>query len=240
MVGQSMAGGRYAYYRCRRSYAGNFEETCDSKYVPVAPLERNVINQIIEILADPNRILAEAKHFSERGTNESKIIAVEGELQTIEEQQRKLADLYVAGSLPQDILDAKSEELNQRRLRFEAESKALLALHPRRVDLDRLSTTLPAAATRIKQWVLGASEDDMESILGALRIQVTASKDELYMEGSIPAIVPDESNLVTIARTSGCLSAGAYNHRAVYVINPVAVKILLEVPHPHAFPMGCR
>ncbi len=42
----------------------------------------------------------------------------------------------------------------------------------------------------------------MESILGALRVQVTTSKDELYMEGSIPAIVPEESDLVTIARTS--------------------------------------
>ena len=47
----------------------------------------------------------------------------------------------------------------------------------------------------------------MESILGALRIQVTASKDELYMEGSIPAIVPVESDLVTIARTSACVFA---------------------------------
>lgn len=46
----------------------------------------------------------------------------------------------------------------------------------------------------------------MEPILGALRIQVTASKDELYelylyMEGSIPAIVPEDSDLVTIVRT---------------------------------------
>ena len=106
-------------------------------------------------MADPNRILAEAKHFSEKGAKESKKIAVNGELKTIEEQQRKQADLDVAGSLPQDILDAKSEELNQRRLRFEAESKALLALQPRRVDLDLLSPTPPAAATRIKQWVLG-------------------------------------------------------------------------------------
>jgi site-specific DNA recombinase len=202
MVGQSMSGGRYAYYRCRRSYAGNFEKTCESKYVPVAPLEKKVIDQIIEILADPNRILAEAKDFSERGTNESEKIAVNEELKTIEKQQRKLADLYVAGSLPQNILDAKSEELNQRRLRFEAESKSLLALQPGIVDFELLSTTLPATATRIKQWVLEASEDDMESILGALRIQVTASKDELYMEGSIPAIVPEESDLVTIARTS--------------------------------------
>ena len=66
----------------------------------------------------------------------------------------------------------------------------------------RLGRKRPTLLPGVKQWVLGASEDDMESILGALRIQVTASKDELYMEGSIPAIVPEESDLVTIARTS--------------------------------------
>ena len=42
----------------------------------------------------------------------------------------------------------------------------------------------------------------MESILEALRIQVTASKDELYMQGSIPAIVPEESDLVTINKAA--------------------------------------
>ena len=203
MVGQSLAKGRYAYYRCRRSYAGNFEATCASKYVPVAPLERTVLEQVIKILADPGRILAEAQRFSEQEVGESRAINVEKELEKIKAQQLRLADLYINGALPQNILEAKSEELNQHRLRLEEANKALSAPRPKGLDLDLLASTLPDAAARIKEWVLEASEDDMELILEALHIQVSASRGEVQIEGSIPVLVPEGEDLVTIARTSG-------------------------------------
>ena len=202
MVGQSMAKGRYAYYRCRHSYAGNFEATCDSKYIAVALLERTVLEQVIKVLADPERILAEAIHVSEQGVGESGAIIVEKELEKIKAQQRRLADLYINGALPQNILEAKSEELNQHRLRFEEANKALSAPRPKGLDLDLLASTLPDAAARIKEWVLEASEDDMELILEALHIQVSASRGEVQIEGSIPVLVPEGEDLVTIARTS--------------------------------------
>ena len=187
-----MAKGRYAYYRCRHSYAGNFEATYDSKEVPVAPVERTVLEQVIEILADPARILAEAKHISELGVDESRAIGIGKELEKIEEQQRRLADLYINGSLPQNILDSKSEELSQHRLRLEAESRALFfAPRPMGLDLDLLAATLPAAAARIKKWVLQASEEDMDLILQALNIRVAASREEVRIEGSVPALVPE-------------------------------------------------
>ena len=44
-----------------------FESTCDSKYIAVALLERTVLEQVIKVLADPERILAEAIHVSEQG-----------------------------------------------------------------------------------------------------------------------------------------------------------------------------
>ena len=202
MVGQSMAKGRYAYYRCRHSYAGNFEATCDSKYVPVAALERTVLEQVIKILADPGRILAEAKHLSEQWVDQSKAIGVEKELEKVEDQQRRLADLYINGSLPQSILESKSEELSQHRLRLEAENRALLAPQPLGLDFDLLARTLPDAAARIKQWVLQASEEDTELILQALNIRVAASREEVRIEGSVPALVPEGEDLVTIVQTS--------------------------------------
>jgi len=202
MVGQSMAKGRYAYYRCRHSYAGNFEATCDSKYIAVALLERTVLEQVIKVLADPERILAEAIHVSEQRVGESGAINVEKELEKIKAQQLRLADLYINGALPQNILEAKSEELNQHRLRLEEANKALSAPRPKGLDLDLLASTLPDAAARIKEWVLEASEDDMELILEALHIQVSASRGEVQIEGSIPVLVPEGEDLVTIARTS--------------------------------------
>ena len=81
-----MAKGRYAYYRCRHSYAGNFEATCESKYVPVAQLERTVLEQVIKILADPERILAEAEYLSGQEVDGSRAIGIGKEIEKIEEQ----------------------------------------------------------------------------------------------------------------------------------------------------------
>ena len=202
MVGQAMARGRYAYYRCRHSYAGNFEATCDSKYVPVAQLERTVLEQVIKILADPGRILAEAKYLSEQGVDLSKAICIGKEIEKIEEQQRRLADLYINGSLPQNILESKSEELSRHRLRLESENRVLDVPRPQGLDLDLLAETLPEAATRIREWVVQASEEDMALILRALDIQVAASREEVRIEGSVPALVSQDADLVTIVQTS--------------------------------------
>ena len=42
----------------------------------------------------------------------------------------------------------------------------------------------------------------MDLILRALDIQVAASREEVRIEGSVPTIVPQEVDLVTIVQTS--------------------------------------
>ena len=160
------------------------------------------MEQVIKVLADPERILAEAKHLSAQGVGDSGAINVEKELEKIKDQQRRLADLYINGALPQDILESKSEELNQHRLRLEEANRALSAPRPKGLDLDLLVSTLPDAAARIREWVSEASEDDMELILEALHIQVSAARGEVQIEGSVPVLIAEGGNLVTIARTS--------------------------------------
>ena len=93
MVGHSVSKGRYFYYRCRHTYSGNFEGTCDSRYVSAEPLERTVLEQIVKILADPQRILEQANNLNGQSFDESRAIRVGKELEKVEEQQAKLADL---------------------------------------------------------------------------------------------------------------------------------------------------
>jgi hypothetical protein len=160
------------------------------------------LEQVIKILADPGRILAEAKYLSEQGVDLSKAICIGKEIEKIEEQQRRLADLYINGSLPQNILESKSEELSRHRLRLESENRVLDVPRPQGLDLDLLAETLPEAATRIREWVVQASEEDMALILRALDIQVAASREEVRIEGSVPALVSQDADLVTIVQTS--------------------------------------
>ena len=43
----------------------------------------------------------------------------------------------------------------------------------------------------------------MELILEALHIQVSASRGEVQIEGSVPVLIAEGEDLVTIAQTSG-------------------------------------
>lgn len=202
MVGQSLGNGRYVYYRCRRSYAGNFEATCDSKYVPVKRLEQTVLEQVIEVLSDPARIMAEARHFNGKEVEENRARDIAEEIGKIENQQRRLADLYINGSLPQDILKSKGEKLSQDRIVLEAEHRKLDIPKSDGLDFDFISRNLPGVAARIKEWVQQVSDDDIELILRGLDIQIRASDHEVQIEGIVPLLVEDHENLVTIAQTS--------------------------------------
>ena len=202
MVGQALGKGRYVYYRCRRSYAGSFEATCDSKYVPVAPLEQTVLEQVLAVLSDPARIIVEARRLSGQEVDESRAKDIAEEIGKIEDQQRRLADLYINGSLPQDILDSKSQMLSHSRILLEAENRKLNIPRSDGLDLDLVSKYLPSATARIKDWVLQASDADIELILRGLDIQIRASGEEVQIQGSIPFLVGNDEDLVTIAQTS--------------------------------------
>ena len=104
----------------------------------VEPLERTVLEQVANILADPQRILEEAKHHDGQWFDEARANRVDEEPEKIEGRQGRLANLCVKGSLPQNILEAKSEELSRQRL--EAEHRVSVASRPRGLDLiSRLS-----------------------------------------------------------------------------------------------------
>ena len=50
----------------------------------------------------------------------------------------------------------------------------------------------------------------MELILEALHIQVSASRGEVQIEGSVPVLIDEGEDLVTIARTSACTKNNSY------------------------------
>jgi len=165
-------------------------------------LEDVVLDQIVKILADPERILDEAKHLNDAEIDSTGRTAIDQELVKVEEQQRRLANLYVNGSLPQDILETKSNELSQKRLGLESRKRSIEVSTPNPVDLDHLTSILPEAVSRLRQWIKDASKDDMELILRALDVQITASREQVQITGCVPAVVPEGEDLVTIVQTS--------------------------------------
>ena len=204
MVGQAQAGGRYRYYRCRRSYTGYFEGKCDSKYVRVEVLERSVLSEVAKVLSSPDRILAEARRLAGQETDTTAIEAATRELQQVEEQQRRLTRLYVSGMMPEDVLAEESSRLGKRRDHLETKRMSLETQSTSPIDLDKLSERLPEVADRLREWVLEAKDGDIALILKALDLHIKASSKEVQIEGAIPLIDGDSAtDLVTIVQTSG-------------------------------------
>ena len=209
MVGQALARGRYRYYRCRRSYAGFSEGKCDSRYVRTELLEKVVLEEVAKLLANPGRILEEARRLNQGDADLGQLEALDNELNGVEEQQRRLAKLYVSGSIPEGVLAAEGEQLSRRRGVLESQKRSLEAEPRSSIDLDHLARNLPQAAARLRKWVLNANDEDMELILRALDLVVRASPDEVHIEGAVPVLDSNSEDLVTIVQTSGCSRADA-------------------------------
>jgi len=64
------------------------------------------------------------------------------------------------------------------------------------------------------------------SALEALQVSVTLTDQKVAINSVLGSEEPD-SRLITIEQTSGCFSVGDYNYKAIYVLNPVAVKVLV-------------
>ena len=160
------------------------------------------MEQVIEVLSDPARIIAEARHLSGQEVDEGRARDIAEEIGKVEDQQRRLADLYINGSLPQDILKSKSQMLSHLRILLETENRKLNIPRSDGLDLDLVSKYLQSAAARIKKWVLQASDEDMELILRGLDIQIRASGQAVQIQGSVPFLVENDEDLVTTEQTS--------------------------------------
>ena len=103
------------------------------------------------MLYDPQRILEEAKHLNEQGIDWIRIEAVNRKIGEVEEKQRRLAHLYVEGSMPEDLLSSQGEDLKKKRIALESERKSMESLAPQAIDLVQLKDMLPDAAARVRQ-----------------------------------------------------------------------------------------
>lgn len=203
MVGQSLQGGRYQYYRCRRSYSGPKDDRCASRYVPRRLLEGAVRDELMELLSDPDRVIAEACHLAERPEGDERRSALDSELNDVEARQRRLVRLFTAGDMPESLLTEESRELSERRSRLEAERARLPVSEKSSLDPIALSGRMPKILESIRSWIAEARDGDFDLLLRAVDVQISASREQVEIRGEIPMIeARPQSELVTIERTS--------------------------------------
>ena len=151
MVGQALMKGRYAYYRCRSRYVAWPDSTCPAKYIRSDALESRVRGALLDVLADPARVLAEAERLASAVSQTDELTGISESLKDVEAKQRRLVRLFTDGELPPEILEEQRRDLSKRRSALEAERSRLESLMAPVLDIAKLKRSLPVAVRQIRQ-----------------------------------------------------------------------------------------
>jgi hypothetical protein len=120
----------------------------------------------------------------------------------VEEKQKRLAHMFIEGTMPEEILHTEAEQL--RTQREELERKALDSRRGASPSRETVVAQLPLIAEHIRLWAQNAEGEDFDLLLRALDVHVFASRERAVVEASVPiSDSVQKQNLVTIARTSG-------------------------------------
>lgn len=201
MTGQALGRGRWVYYRCRNSFTSNAVAKCDARYIRKDVLEESVLTQLVTVLTDPERLAEEARRFFGEDGQQSVLEDLTQELRRVEEKQKRLAHMFVEGTMPEEILHTEAEQL--RTQREQLERKALDARRGASPSHKTVVAQLPLIAEHIRLWAQNAEGEDFDLLLRALDVHVFASRERAVVEASVPiSDSVQKQNLVTIARTS--------------------------------------
>ena len=204
MVGHAANRGRYRYYRCPNGSSGPGETTCGSRYIRIERLEGAVRTALSDLLASPDRILAEAKRLADREPKDDGLETLLCTLDEVEAAQSRLVRLYTAGELPEHLLSEQSRSLAKRRELLEDQRRDLQAqAKPSTLDFKRVARDVPAALAVIRKLVEDANGDDFDLMLRAVDVQVSASREAVEIAGIVPLIpAGDQADFATIEQTS--------------------------------------
>jgi len=179
MVGQTLNGGRYRYYRCRRSYAGTDFDRCESRYVRANELERVVREQLAGMLATPNVILAEASRIRDETLATVDVEGVKRRLRSLDGQKARLVDLYQAGEVDRQDFQQRADDIRRKRDLAERALAPLLSV----ADLPS-EAQLIAACEEMRTWL--CEPDRLAKLLVAMHVGVVVANECVELHGTIP------------------------------------------------------
>ena len=192
MVGQTLQG-KYRYYRCRRAFAGPRHDRCPSRYVRAQELEDGIRQEVGRVLSDPSIVLAELSLFRDQDTSAAETGAVEGLLDTVDEEKQRLVRLYQWGEINDTYFSQEADSLRLKReallerLRNQSEPRHIAQPMPGLVDV-------ASACERVRDWIEAAEGDDMALLANALQLNVQADSNSAILSGVIPEYAPSCSD----------------------------------------------
>ena len=155
------------------------------------------------MLADPDRVLAEARRLAETSEESPCLEEIEKAIGSVEVKQRQLVKLYTESDLPESLLAEKSQALSAERAALEVERVQLSSTSTNPIDLAAVAVEMPKVLESIRRWIAKAEGDDLDLLLMAIDAEITASREQAEIRGSVPVYEQvSQVDLVTIERTS--------------------------------------
>lgn len=204
MVGHAVNHARYHYYRCPNGSSGPGQTRCGARYHRVERVEASVRGALAEVLAAPERLIAEVRRAAGSAPAVDHLRRINAELAQVEEQQRRLIRVLTRTDLPDRLVEEESTalarrraELERQRLDRERESRLSSGL-----DVNSLTRDLPRALAAISRWVESAEGADFDLLVRALNAKISIGSEEIEVSGEVPLIAEVPQSFATIEQTS--------------------------------------
>jgi hypothetical protein len=148
-----------------------------------------VRKEIARVLASPQMILAECQRLQSENGDAANVTTLNGQLETLDNQKRRLVKLYQMGEVDDDYYRVEAEALRARRQVVDDR------LGRERPEVPKMTLECAErACRRVREWVERAGGNDFNLLAEALQIQVLAEKGRSEVTGVIPDYAPDCSH----------------------------------------------
>lgn len=193
--GRTVAPGesQYHYYLCRGKQAAvtsRHEQLCPSRFIPAAELDALVWADLCTVLQTPE-ILAEALQRARTGawlpeTVQQQHASIRTAHKSLERQQERLLDAYVAGLLDLAAFEKRQRGLADRMAELAARERELLAQGQRLLDTAEILASMTEVCARLRQNLEAATFEQRRELVELLIDRVVVTDDDVEIRYAVP------------------------------------------------------
>ena len=192
MVGQTLTskGRSYSYYRCRHTYTRVTGHRCESRYIRADALEQDIWGEMRDVLTYPELVLQEQRRLGEAPLDSEAVERIESEIASLAKREERLVKLFGYDEVDGKIVRAEFREVQRQRQLLAEEMDALPRVGSA-LDEEVDEGDLRRACGLMVKRLDGAGPEAHALVLEAVQLQITATREELTIEGSLPVDVPE-------------------------------------------------
>jgi hypothetical protein len=166
------------------------EHLCPSRFIPAAELDAVVWRDLCAVLQTP-AVLAAALHRARNGawlpaTLRQQQARTRAACKSLERQQERLLDAYVAGALDLATFEKRRQGLADREGELAARARAIPADGQRRVDTAKILASMTEVCARLRRNLETATFEQRRELVELLIDRVVVTDDDVEIRYVVP------------------------------------------------------